>query len=199
MGFASQETGNSFVLQQGKPVERRGRKVTGLMELLFQRQRDRQSNETGISCIAPRAALLHHLDSSVPGPADGCTCKPDEVMNAINAAASKNTSRYGVNGRFWSSRPSSRALRPAFPRQPFAASAGDSLADAGSDCVARSRRNAFANMCEVACAHLRGFLAALLRRFVTAHLRNFLAALLRAGRTDCLTGLWCAETRGVFQ
>ncbi len=199
MGFASQETGNSFVLQQGKPVERRGRKVTGLMELLFQRQRDRQSNETGISCIAPRAALLHHLDSSVPGPADGCTCKPDEVMNAINAAASKNTSRYGVNGRFWRSQPSSRALRPAFPRQLFTACAGDTLADAGSDRVARWRRDAFANMREVACAHLRRFFAAHLWRFFAAHLRKFFAAHQRGGRTDCLTGLWCAETRGVFQ
>jgi hypothetical protein len=56
MGFASQETGISCVLQQGKPVERRGRKVTGLMERLFRGQRDRQSNETGITCIAPSAA-----------------------------------------------------------------------------------------------------------------------------------------------
>lgn len=56
MGFASQETGISFVLHKGKPVERRGRKVTGLMECLFRGRRDRQSNETGITCIAPSAA-----------------------------------------------------------------------------------------------------------------------------------------------
>ena len=42
MGFALQETGISFVLHKGKPVERRGRKVTGLMEHLFRGRRDRQ-------------------------------------------------------------------------------------------------------------------------------------------------------------
>jgi hypothetical protein len=85
-------------------------------------------------------------------------------MNAINAAATKITSRHGVNGRFWSSQPSSRTLLPAFLRQSFAASVRDFLAGAGSDCFARACRNSVAHTCRdrierlagLQCAEIRG-------------------------------------------
>ena len=85
-------------------------------------------------------------------------------MNAINAAATRITSRHGVNRRFWSSQPSSRAFLSAFLQQSFAASVRDFLASAGTDCFARVVRNSVAQPCRdrierlagLQCAGIRG-------------------------------------------